>query len=71
MKTKKTYKIDGMHCASCAMLIEGELEDRGIEGKCHFAKGTLEVDGVTDERLVKASVEAAGYTLVGLSQPDK
>lgn len=68
---KKIYKVEGMHCASCAMLIEGELEDRGIMGKCSFAKGIVEVDGEPDEKLVKAAVTAAGYTLVGLAHTDK
>lgn len=66
MKTKKIYQIDGMHCASCAMLIEGELEDRGIMGQCSFAKQTLEVDdenGQASEAKVKEAVEAAGYRL--------
>lgn len=68
---KQIYKVDGMHCASCAMLIEGELEDRGIMGKCSFAKGLVEVDGEPDESQVKAAVTAAGYTLIGLSDQDK
>lgn len=66
MKTKKIYQIDGMHCASCAMLIEGELEDRGIVGRCSFAKQTLEVDtedGQAPDKAVKEAVEAAGYQL--------
>lgn len=71
MKNTKIFKINGMHCVSCAMLIEGELEDRGLTGKCSFAKGVVEVDGEPDEKLVKASVEAAGYTLVGLAHTDK
>lgn len=53
------------------MLIEGELEDRGIVGRCNFAKGIVEVDGEPQESQVKASVEAAGYTLVGLARLDK
>ncbi len=64
MKTIKTYKIAGMHCTSCAMLIEGELEDRGLEGACNFAKGVLEVQDdseVIDDAKVKEAVEAAGY----------
>lgn len=64
MKTRKTYQIEGMHCASCAMLIEGELEDRGIVGRCSFAKQTLEVDIQTDaapDTLVREAVTAAGY----------
>lgn len=29
--TKITFNIDGMHCTSCAMNIDGELEDtRGV-----------------------------------------
>jgi len=53
------------------MMIEGELEDRGITGQCSFATGIIEVEGEPDERVVKASVEAAGYTLVGLARTDK
>lgn len=55
-----------MHCASCAMLIEGELEDRGIVGRCSFAKQTVEVEGVNDrdmDKKVKEAVEGAGYSL--------
>lgn len=63
MKTKTIYKIDGMHCTSCAMLIEGELEDRGITGACSYAKGVVEVQGDPDKKLVKDAIEAAGYTL--------
>ncbi|MFZ5534747.1 MAG: cation transporter [Patescibacteria group bacterium] len=64
MKTTKTYQIAGMHCASCAMLIEGELEDRGIIGRCSFAKQTLEVDTEDAEAVdmtVEDAVTAAGY----------
>lgn len=68
MKTKKTYKIVGMHCSSCAMLIEGELEDRGIAGRCSYVKQAVEVEaedtGQTDA-VVKEAVEAAGYHLGG------
>jgi len=63
-KPKTVYKIDGMHCSSCAMLIEGELEDRGIQAKCSYAKGTVEVTGKPDTNIVKTAVEAAGYHLV-------
>lgn len=66
MKTKRVYKIDGMHCSSCAMLIEGELEDRGIMGRCSFAKQTVEVFGNSDKNIdkkVKEAVEGAGYSL--------
>lgn len=66
MKTKHTYKIAGMHCASCAMLIEGELEDRGIFGRCSFAAQTVEVEAEPSKKLddmVKQAVAAAGYSV--------
>lgn len=65
MKTKKIYKIKGMHCASCAMLIEGELEDRGLAGACSYAKGIVEIEdnGNVSDEVVKEAVEAAGYSL--------
>lgn len=67
MKTKKTYAVKGMHCPSCAMLIEGELEDRGIVGTCSYAKQTIEVETEKTDvptHLVKEAVEAAGYHIV-------
>ncbi|MBU0650042.1 heavy-metal-associated domain-containing protein [Patescibacteria group bacterium] len=44
LKTKK-YKINGMHCVSCAMLIEGELEDSKVvdEACCNYATAELVV----------------------------
>lgn len=68
MKTKKTYKIVGMHCSSCAMLIEGELEDRGITGRCSYIKQVVEVEAADTEKIdavVKEAVEAAGYHVSG------
>ena len=63
MKTKKIYEIEGMHCSSCAMLIEGELEDRGIIGTCNFAKQivTIETEGEIHDDVVKQAVIPAGY----------
>ena len=61
---KKTiYKVKDMHCASCALLIEGELEDAGIKAKCSFAKQTLEIEEKHDLEEVKEAVKKAGYTL--------
>ncbi len=66
MKTKRTFHIDGMHCVSCAMLIEGELEDRGVSAACSFAKATVDVEydptKVTED-VIKQAVKAAGYTV--------
>lgn len=64
MKTIKTYKIEGMHCPSCAMLIEGELEDRGMLARCSYAKQIVEVecdDTKNIDDAVKQAVVIAGY----------
>lgn len=66
MKTKKIYKIDGMHCPSCAMLIEGELEDRGVMGQCSYAKQVVEIEQDAEKNIdsvVEEAVKAAGYSL--------
>lgn len=64
--TKKTYKLGGMHCTSCAMVIESDLEDVGVKAKCSYAKQSLEVelDDMVSEKTVKDVVVKAGYTLV-------
>ncbi len=37
-------KINGMHCTSCAMNIDGELEDMGVkESKTSYAKNETNV----------------------------
>lgn len=63
---KKTFKIKGMHCSSCSILIEGELEDIGLASKANYQKQVVEVetDGThTDEDIIKA-VKRAGYEVV-------
>ncbi len=44
--TKKKFKITGMHCTSCAMNIDGELEDtEGVkESSTNYAKQETEVE---------------------------
>lgn len=51
MRTQR-FKTDGMHCSSCAMNIDGELEDtKGVkESKTSYAKMITEV--VYDESLI-------------------
>lgn len=61
--TKKIYKVLKMDCASCALLIEGELEDAGIKAKCSYAKECLEIEGEHDTEKVKQAVQKAGYDL--------
>jgi copper chaperone CopZ len=40
-----TFKIDGMHCTSCSMSIDGELEDTEgvVESKTSYAKAKTTV----------------------------
>ena len=66
MKTKKVYVINGMHCTSCSMLIEGELEDIGVTARASYAKGLVEVEfdeGVTNNEDITKAVSRAGYSI--------
>ncbi len=65
--TQKTYKVNGMHCAACATMIELDLEDHGITAKCNYAQQVLEVDfddTKIEEEKIKKVVEQSGYTLI-------
>lgn len=64
---KKIYKIKGMHCASCALLIEGELEDIGVAARVSYARGELQAEydpKKVDEAAIRKVVEKAGYVLL-------
>lgn len=64
--TTITFKIDGMHCTSCSMNIDGELEDTEgvISASTSYAKArtTVEYDvsKVSPDKL-KKTVEQLGY----------
>ncbi len=61
---KKFYKVFGMHCASCPLVIESDLEDIGVKSSCSYARGTLEVEydeAKLDEQKIHAVVHTAGY----------
>ena len=64
--TKKTYKVAGMDCTSCALLIESDLEDAGVKARCSYAKQTLEVEfdekKINEER-IKDVVKKTGYRI--------
>lgn len=62
--TNKIFKVKGMDCASCAKLIELDLEDAGIKAACSYAKETLEVKTPADLPKIKSVVENSGYKLV-------
>lgn len=64
---KKTFKLDGLHCTSCAVLIEGDLEDSGVRASCHYAKETMDVEfdpSKTTEADIKKTIAKNGYRVV-------
>ena len=63
---KKVYKISGMHCSSCAMDIDGILEDsEGVkESRTSYAKSETEVkfdDSKISEKDVLKIISSTGY----------
>ncbi|MEO5576114.1 MAG: heavy metal-associated domain-containing protein [Gaiellaceae bacterium] len=59
--TELQLKVDGMHCASCALLIEEELEelDGVTEAKASFRRQRARVV-LDDARVVPAILEKIG-----------
>lgn len=66
---KKKFKITGMHCTSCAMIIDMDLEDlEGVKASnTSYAKMETEVefdpDKVTDN-LVIETIKKTGYSAI-------
>lgn len=69
--TRKRYQVQGMHCASCAMLIDGALEDlQGVKSaSASYARQVVDVEydeaKVSEEAILRA-VKDAGYTASAL-----
>ncbi len=65
LKQNKTqvYEVSGMHCASCASMIELDLEEAGYKAKCSYAKGLLEVTGPHNTEEVAEIVKKSGYSI--------
>lgn len=64
--TKKSYKVLGMHCTSCPLVIESDLEDAGVKSSCNYARGTLDVEyeeAQISEKRIYEIVRASGYTI--------
>ncbi|MGW5441608.1 heavy-metal-associated domain-containing protein [Nocardia asteroides] len=67
--TTHVFRIEGMHCGSCALLIDDTLEDLpGVGGtQTSMKKGlsTVELDvAVTSAEDVIAAITELGYTAV-------
>ncbi len=65
---KKKFKIDGMHCSSCAMTIDFDLEDvDGVKSaKTSYARQMCEVEfdslKVSGEMVIE-TIKKSGYTV--------
>jgi copper chaperone CopZ len=66
---KKTFKLSGLHCASCNIVIEGELEDQlGVKAECSYHSQVVQVEfdptKVTHDQIISI-IEAQGYKVIG------
>lgn len=65
--TKLKLKIDGMHCISCAMNIDGELEDTdGVKSaNTNYAKQHTEVEfdetKISEKKIIE-TIKKVGYS---------
>ena len=63
----KKFKINDMHCSSCALTIDMDLEDLDgvVSSKTSYAKAETELeldsDKVTDEKILGV-IKKAGYS---------
>ena len=63
---KKTYNIKGMHCKSCAKLIESELQDKvkGISVDFETGKAVIDFDDKKiKEQQIKEIINHMNYQL--------
>jgi copper chaperone CopZ len=62
---KQTFKVTGMHCTSCEMLIKEELEDNGVKNaNASHKNNTLDVEfdeTKIDEKKIRSIIEKEGY----------
>jgi len=58
------YKIKGFDCASCATLLEMDLEDAGIEAKCSYPKAQIEVIKNDDKKKIEEIVKKSGFEII-------
>lgn len=70
MIQSQKFKIDGMHCTSCAMNIDGELEDTPgvLEATTNYARQETLVrydDAVVRPEALKAVIQKTGYAVSG------
>lgn len=62
---KKIFTIKGMHCDSCAKIIEMELKDKVQKIEVNVSKGTASVEfdnNKISEKEIKEIINGLGYT---------
>ena len=64
---KKKFKIEGMHCNSCALNIDFDLEDlSGVKNaKTSYAKQVSEIEydeKLVDEKYILETIKKTGYS---------
>jgi len=58
---KQILKVKGMHCKSCAMLIEDSLTEIGAtEVKVDVSKGIVSLSSDKDKKTITQAIENAG-----------
>ena len=66
LKYQTVFRVDGMHCEHCKVRVEEVVNDmKGLAGKVNLKKGELTVSYAepTEDQVVKARIERAGYTV--------
>lgn len=61
---KKTFKIKGMHCASCSKIVEMELQGKVNSCSVNFASGKAIIDfdpKTISEDKIKDLIKGLGY----------
>ncbi|MBI2630109.1 heavy-metal-associated domain-containing protein [Candidatus Pacearchaeota archaeon] len=64
MINKKIFKIEGMHCDSCAKIIEMELEGKVKNARIDSKTGIAEIEfdeNKISENEIRKIIEKAGY----------
>lgn len=60
----KTIQLSGLHCASCSLLIEGTLEDLGVETSVDYKNQKAQVlfdEKVISFQTIRDAIKALGY----------
>lgn len=65
--TKKKFKILDMHCTSCALNIDMDLEDLDgvVKAKTSYAKAECEIEcdpSKLDDKVIIETIKKIGYT---------